>query len=216
MKSVGGFWPDPRLSQQTHIFITSRGTYRVVNYASSARQTCGCEQYRRDVWKQQRQRRILMTKSILGWNKSHWMMLCDPLVLCKNTYASMLRAFCGEGLSNLGSVLTVILDLRNIFLRCQSTDRCDLCIKCCCNVSQSHTLDRNASLSTAVISSLVTKHAVSINIASRHLACKLLRECSGSPIFLYFCPAMDKKFQKTSQVHHDTSKRKCAPTGLFA
>lgn len=75
MKSVGGFWPDPRLSQQTHIFITSRGTYRVVNYASSARQTCGCEQYRRDVWKQQRQRRILMTKSILGWNKSHWMML---------------------------------------------------------------------------------------------------------------------------------------------
>lgn len=123
-------------------------------------------------------------------------MLCDPLVLCKNAYASLLRAFCGEGLSNLGSVLTVILHLRNIFLRCQITDRCDLCRKCCWNVSQSHTRDRNASLSTAVTSSLVTKHAVSINIASQHLACKLLRECSGSTIFLYFCPAMDKNSKR--------------------
>lgn len=102
------------------------------------------------------------------------------------------------------------------FLRCQITDRCGLCRKCCCNVSQSHTLDRNSSLSTAMTSSLVKKHAVSINIASQHLACKLLRECSASTIFLYFCPAMDKKFQKTSQVHHDTSKRKFAPTGIFA
>lgn len=138
-----------------------------------------------------------MTKSIPGWNTSHWMMLCDPLVLYKNAYASLLRAFCGEGLSKLGSVLTVILQLWNIFLRCQITDRCDLCRKCCSNVSQSHALDWNASLSTAVTSSLMTKHAVSINIASQHLACKLLRECLGSTIFLYFCPAMDKIFQKT-------------------
>lgn len=121
-------------------------------------------------------------------------MLCDPLVLCKNAYTSLLRAFfSGEGLSNLGSVLTVILHSRNIFLRCQITDRCDLCRKCCRNVSQSHTRDRNASLSTAVTSSLVTKHAVSINIAYQHLTCKLVRECSGSTIFLYLCPKNSKR-----------------------
>lgn len=73
-------------------------------------------------------------------------MLCDPLILCENAYASLLKAFCGEGLSNLDAMLTVVPLLKNIFLSCQCTDGCELCRKLCGSVSQSPSIDRNASL----------------------------------------------------------------------
>lgn len=73
-------------------------------------------------------------------------MLCDTLVLCENAYALLLRAFCGEGLSNLDAVLAVIPLLRNIFLSCQCSDGCELCRKLCSSVSQNPYIDRNAFL----------------------------------------------------------------------
>lgn len=139
------FWPNSRFSQQMHIFIASRGAYRL--------KLCK-PQHSADLWlwaeltrcsKQQRrwQRRILMTKSIPGLNKSHRMMLWGPPVLCENAYASLLRAF-WEGLSNLDAMLTVVPLLRNIFLSCQCTDGCELCRKLCGSVSQSPSIDWNA------------------------------------------------------------------------